>query len=414
MATLTADKNHTFEYTCRDRSGKTVKGKLDAPDDKAVAAKLREMGYAPVSITASKDGQGLKRELSIPGMGSNKVGLKDLAVFSRQFATMIGSGLSLVRALNILAEQTENKKLAEIVGDVRTQIEQGRALSDALADHEEFPKLYVAMVRAGETAGLLDQVLLRIADTLEKDVELRRKIKSALTYPVVVLIMAIVLTGVMLIFIVPVFVTMFEDLGGTLPLPTRVLMFLSSFLTSYWYIVLLLPILGWQAFKWARKQPQVRYQLDRMKLKLPVFGDLFHKLAIARFSRNLGTLLKAGVPILSALEITADTVNNGVISDATNDVKMAVKEGESVAKPLTQHPVFPPMVVHMIAVGEETGAMDTMLGKIADFYDDEVSATTESLTAMLEPLMIGVLGGLVGSMVIALYMPMFEIFNLIE
>jgi type IV pilus assembly protein PilC len=409
----TATDQTTFDYTVRDRAGKTLTGKLDAPDQRAVAAKLREMGYAPVSITESKAGKGLQRELTIPGFGP-KVGLKDLAVFSRQFATMINSGLSLVRALNILTEQTENKRLAEIVGEVRTQIEQGRGLSDAMADFEEFPKLYIAMVRAGETAGLLDQVLLRIADTLEKDVELRRRIKSAMTYPVVVLVLAVLLTIVMLIFIVPVFVGMFESLGGQLPLPTRVLLVLSEAIRSFWYILAFLPIAAWQGFKRARKEPNVRYQLDRLKLKLPVFGDLFHKIALARFARNLGTLLRAGVPILTALEITAETVNNGVIGDATNDVKLSVKEGESVARPLLSHAVFPPMVVQMIAVGEETGAMDTMLGKIADFYDDEVTATTESLTAMLEPLMIAVLGGVVGAMVIALYMPMFEIFNLIE
>ncbi len=414
MATLSADKTTTYEYTVRDRAGKTLKGQLDAPDDKAVAAKLREMGYAPVSITESKEGKGLQRELTIPGMGGNRVTLKDLAVFSRQFATMIGSGLSLVRSLNILAEQTESRRLAEIVGEVRTQIEQGRALSDALADHEEFPRLYVAMVRAGETAGLLDQVLLRIADTLEKDVELRRRIKSALTYPVVVLVLALILTTVMLIFIVPVFVGMFEELGGELPLPTRVLLFLSNVVTSFWWLLLIAPFVLWKAFTWARKQPAIRYRLDALKLKLPVFGNLFHKLALARFARNLGTLLKAGVPILSALEITADAVNNGVISEAVTDVQHAVKEGESVATPLESHAVFPPMVVQMIAVGEETGQMDAMLMKIADFYDDEVSAATESLTAMLEPLMIAVLGGVVGAMVIALYMPMFQVFDLIE
>lgn len=414
MATISADKTATYEYTVRDRAGKTLKGQLDAPDDKAVAAKLREMGYAPVSITESKEGKGLQREITIPGMGGNRVTLKDLAVFSRQFATMIGSGLSLVRSLNILAEQTESRRLAEIVADVRTQIEQGRALSDALGDHEEFPRLYVAMVRAGETAGLLDQVLLRIADTLEKDVELRRRIKSALTYPVVVLVLALILTTAMLIFIVPVFVGMFEELGGQLPLPTRVLLFLSNVVTSFWWLLLIAPFALWKAFTWARKQPAIRYRLDALKLKLPVFGSLFHKLALARFARNLGTLLKAGVPILSALEITADAVNNGVISEAVTDVQYAVKEGESVAAPLDSHVVFPPMVVQMIAVGEETGQMDAMLMKIADFYDDEVSAATESLTAMLEPLMIGVLGGVVGAMVIALYMPMFQVFDLIE
>jgi len=257
-------------------------------------------------------------------------------------------------------------------------------------------------------------VLMRIAETLEKDLELRRKIKSAMTYPVVVLIMAVCLTGVMLAFIVPTFAAMFDSLGGTLPLPTRVLMAMSGVLRSFWYIIIFVPIGAWKGFVYARKQPHVRYQLDRIKLKLPVFGGLFHKVALARFSRNFGILLKAGVPILTALEITADTVNNGVIANATNDVKMSVKEGESVAAPLSSHAVFPPMVVQMIAVGEETGAMDTMLGKIADFYDSEVTSATESLTAMLEPLMIGVLGGIVGGMVIALYMPMFKIFELIE
>jgi type IV pilus assembly protein PilC len=402
----------TFSYTVRDASGKTVKGTLDAPDATAVATKLRQMGYAPVSINEVKN-SGLSKEISIPGFGK-KVALGDLAVFSRQFATMINSGLSLVRALNILTAQTENKELARIIGEVRDDVEEGRALSVALSEHEVFPPLYIAMVRAGETSGTLDQVLLRIADTLEKDQALRRKIKSAMTYPVVVLIMAFILCGVMLVFIVPTFAGMFESLGGELPLPTQIMVFLSELLRSFWYIVMFLPVIGWQAFKHARKQPKVRYQLDRFKLKAPVFGPLFHKIALSRFALNFGTLLKAGVPILSTLEITADTVNNGVIANAINDVKMSVKEGETVAGPLATHDVFPPMVVQMIAVGEETGALDVMLMKISEFYDGEVEATTESLTAMLEPLMIGVLGGIVGSMVVALYMPMFKIFDLIE
>ena len=408
MATAT----QTFKYTVRDKAGKTVNGTLDAQDSKAVAARLQELGYAPVSITKVKT-DGLQMEITIPGFGE-KVGLKDLAVFSRQFATMISSGLTLIRALNILAEQSENKALTEIVGQVRNAVEQGRSLSSAMAEHECFPKLYIAMVKAGETAGLLDSVLLRIAETLEKDLSLRRKIKSALTYPVVVLIMAILLTVVMLVFIVPTFVGLFTSLGGDLPLPTKVLLNLSKFVRNGWFILLPAPFVVWQAFVRARKVPAVRFQLDRIKLKLPVFGILFHKVALSRFARNFGILLRAGVPILTALEITADTVNNGVMGNAINDVKMSVKEGESVASPLSTHPVFPPMVVQMIAVGEETGAMDTMLGKIADFYDDEVEATTESLTAMLEPLMIGVLGGIVGAMVIALYMPMFKIFDLIQ
>jgi type IV pilus assembly protein PilC len=402
-----------YQYQVRDKSGKTINGTLEAPNEKAVAAKLREMGYAPVSISQEKAGA-LQKELTIPGFGS-KVGTDDLAVFSRQFATMINSGVSLIRSLNILAQQTENKKLAEVIREVRNDVEEGQALSDSVAKHPDiFPKLYVAMVRAGETAGMLDSVLLRVADTMESDLALKRKIKSAMTYPVVVLIMAVVLTGIMLVFIVPTFVGMFESLGGELPLPTKVLLFLSGLLRSFWYVIMFLPVLAWQGFKRARKHPDIRFQLDRLKLKFPVFGTLFHKIALSRFSRNLGTLLRAGVPILTALEITADTVNNGVISNATNDVKMSVKEGESVAGPLAQHAVFPPMVVQMLAVGEETGAMDEMLVKISDFYDDEVTAMTESLTAMLEPLMIGVLGGLVGAMVISLYLPMFKIFDLIQ
>ena len=401
-----------YRYTVRDRAGKTRNGTLEASDSNVVANKLREMGYAPLEIAEVKTGA-LQKELSIPGFGK-KVGLKDLSVFSRQFATMINSGLSLIRALNILAQQTDNPELARILGEVRSAVEQGRSLSVALAEHEAFPKLYVAMVRAGETAGMLDAVLLRIAETLEKDLELRRRIKSAMTYPVVVLILAVLLTTVMLIFIVPTFTGMFESLGGELPLPTKLLVALSAVIRKFWYVLAFLPVIAWKAFTTARKQENVRFQLDRFKLKVPVFGILFHKIAIARFSRNFGTLLHAGVPILTALEITAETVNNGVMSNAINDVKMSVKEGASVAKPLGTHDIFPPMVVQMIAVGEETGAIDTMLTKIADFYDSEVTAMTESLTAMLEPLMIAVLGGIVGSMVIALYMPMFKIFDLVK
>lgn len=407
MATVTA-----FKYTVRDRSGKTINGVLDAPDERAVAAKLREMGYAPVSIATAAP-KGLQREITIPGM-RKKVGLKDLAIFSRQFATMIDAGLSLIRSLNILAEQTENERFKEVIGEVRSAVERGASLSESLAEHDEFPRLYVALVRAGETAGMLDKVLLRVAATLENDLALRRKIKSALTYPGVVLAMAIVLVGIMLAFIVPTFVGLFESLGGTLPLPTRLLLAASNVLRSWWYVIVFLPVLGWQAFVRVRKQPRVRHQLDRLKLKLPVFGPLFHKLALSRFSRNLGILLKAGVPILTSLDITAETVNNGVIGDAITDVKQSVTTGETVAGPLSQHDVFPPMVVQMLSVGEETGAMDTMLEKIADFYDNEVESTTEQLTAMLEPVMIGVLGGIVGSMVISLYLPMFKIFDLIQ
>jgi type IV pilus assembly protein PilC len=402
----------TFEYTVRDQAGKTKSGTMTGTSSKAVSDKLRATGYAPLSVTEKKESLGSK-EISIPGMG-NKVALTDLAVFSRQFATMINAGLSLIRALNILAQQTENKKLAEIIAEVRSDVEQGKPLSASMGEHEQFPKLMIAMVRAGETAGLLDQVLMRIAQTLEADVALRRKIKSAMTYPVVVLVMAVTLSSAMIIFIVPTFEGLFDSLGGELPVPTQVLVTLSELMRGYWYIIIFLPILLWQGFKFARKQPRVRFWLDAWKLKVPVFGNLFHKVALSRFCRNFGSLLRAGVPILSALEIGADTVNNGVMSNAINDVQMAVKEGESMSAPLAKHEVFPPMTVQMIAVGEETGQIDEMLEKISDFYDDEVEAITEQLTALLEPVMIAVLGGIVGGMVIALYMPMFKIFDLVQ
>lgn len=402
----------TFRYKARDSAGRSREGTVEGADQGAVLARLRELGMTPLSVEEQAT-TGLKREITFPGRGG-KVTQKDLAIFSRQFATMISSGLTLLRSLTILGQQSENPKLAGVIGKVGTAIEEGKSLSEAIAEHDTFPKLYVAMVRAGETAGTLDLVLVRIADTMEKDVALRRKVKSTMTYPVVVVIMAVLLTVVMLLFIVPTFVGMFESLGGELPLPTKVLLIMSTAVRKLWFVLVFLPIGMWKGYKRLRKVPSVRDRLDAMKLKVPVFGDLFHKLAIARFTRNLSTLLHAGVPILLALEITADTIDNAVISRAVADVRTAVRAGESVAKPLDKHPVFPPMVVQMVGVGEETGALDEMLRRIADFYDLEVEATTESLTAALEPLMIGILGGIVGAMVISLYMPMFKIFDLVE
>ncbi len=409
MATL------TFDYQVRDKSGKMITGEIEADSQAAVAQKLRSMGYAPVNISEQKS-SALSKELKIPGMGQ-KVALVDLTIFSRQFATMINSGLSLLRSLMILAEQTENPKLAETITTIAKDIEGGKSLSASLAEHEKiFPKLYIAMVRAGETAGMLDTVLLRVAETLEKDVALRQKIKSAMTYPVIVLVMAFMLTGVMLVFIVPTFVSLFQDLGGELPFPTKVLMNASNFVSSWIGLLtfVVAPIASWQIFKAIRTNPRGRFELDRLKLKLPVFGLLFHKVALARFSRNLGTLLKAGVPILQALEITGDTVNNGVIKVALDEVRDGVREGEAIAVPLARHEAFPPMTVQMIAVGEETGALDTMLEKIAEFYDAEVETMTEQLTALMEPVMIGILGAIVGGMVIALYMPIFKVIELVE
>jgi type IV pilus assembly protein PilC len=402
----------TYEYSVRNRAGKIVSGKLEAESQAIVVQKLKTMGYAPISITQAD--AGMKRELTIPGFGG-KVKLKDLAIMSRQFATMISSGLSLLRSLSILAEQTENKKLRAVLREVRNDVESGNALSSSLAKHVEvFPPLFVHMTRAGEIGGFLDVVMLQIASNYEAEVKLRGKVKSAMTYPVVVFIMAMLAVVGMLLFIVPVFAGMFKTLGGTLPAPTRILVAMSTILkygAPFIFVGLIVAVFIWNRVK---RNEKVRNVVDPMKLKIPVFGSLFQKIAIARFTRNLGTMMQSGVPILQSLSIVAETTGNMVLTHAVNDVQDSVRNGESLTAPLAEHSVFPPMVVQMMAVGEETGALDTMLHKISQFYDEDVEATTEQLTALIEPIMIAVLGGIIGSMIIALYMPIFKIFDLIK
>lgn len=408
----TATDTRTFEYAVRDASGTIVKGRVEAASTTAVAARLRDMGLAALSINEVRT-TGLNMEISF-GSGS-RVKLKDLAVMSRQLATMIDSGLSLLRALSILAEQTESKPLAKILGQVRGEVETGASLSSALAKHPRtFPPLMLNMVRAGEVGGFLDQTLLSVADNFEAEVKLRGKVKSAMAYPVVVLCIAIVAVIAMLLFIVPIFQNMFATLGGDLPAPTKVLVFLSQILK-----VAIIPlVIGGVGFGvwWARHKNDraIREKLDPIKLRIPVFGPLNQKIAVSRFTRNFSTMLHAGVPLLQALEIVGEAAGNVVIEHATKDIQDAVRQGHSLAGPLARHKVFPPMVVQMMAVGEDTGALDTMLAKVADFYDAEVEATTDSLTSLIEPIMIGLVGAIVGSMVVALYMPMFSIFNLIE
>ena len=402
----------SYLYKVRDREGRMLDGTLEAENEEAVVSRLRQFGYAPISIEAER-GAGLKTELRLPGR--NRVKLKDLAVFSRQFATMINSGLSLLRALTILGEQTGNRRLGEVVTMVRAEVEKGTSLSAAMAKHPKiFNRLYVSMVRAGEIGGFLDQVLLNVADTFEKEVTLRGKIRSAMTYPVVVFAMVLMIVSAMLIFIVPTFAALYDSLGGTLPLPTRLLMGASDGLRRFFPLVVLAVVGAVFAFRRLKATPTGRYQLDRFKLKVKVFGPLFHKSALSRFSRTLATLIHSGVPILQALEIVAETVNNMVISRAVRDVQDSVREGESLALPLSKHPTFPAMVVQMMAVGEETGALDTMLSKVADFYDQEVEAAVASLTSMIEPILIAVMGAAVGGMVIALYLPLFNIINLVK
>jgi type IV pilus assembly protein PilC len=408
-----ASATRTYEYAIWDANGKSVKGRIEANNPAAAAGRLKTMGMAPLSI-AEVQTTGLGRELSIPGFG-HSVKTKDLAIMARQLATMITAGLSLLRALTILAEQTESKPLAKALNYVRSDVESGVSLSEALGRHREiFPPLMLNMIKAGEVGGFLDRVLVSIAENFEAEVKLRSKIKSAMTYPVMVFCIAIVAVIGMLLFIVPVFSAMFANLGGTLPLPTRILVMMST--AMKWTAVPLL-VLGIAFASWWRRHKNdeaVRERLDPLKLRTPVFGMLFTKVAISRFTRNFGTMLHSGVPILQALSIVGDTSGNVVVAHAVSDVEESVRRGEALTAPLAKHAVFPPMVVQMMAVGEDTGALDEMLEKIAEFYDQEVEATTDALTSIIEPLMIAVLGTIIGAMIIALYMPIFGVFDLIQ
>lgn len=403
----------TYAYKVRDRQGKLVEGQLEADSSALVVNKLRQMGYTPVAIE-QRDTGALQREIRIPGLG-DRVKVKDVAVFSRQFATMINAGLTLLRALSILSEQTENTALAGVVKQVRQDVEQGASLSQALARHPKvFSRLYVAMVRAGETGGVLDSVLLQLAGTLEKQVALRQKVRSAMTYPVAVFFLVAGILTAMLLFVVPMFEDLYSELGGTLPLPTRVLLGVSGVAKRFAVPIFVLEGAGlWALRRWIATE-EGRARFDALKLRLPIFGKVVRKTAITRFARTLAVLLRSGVPILESLEITAETVNNAVVSKAVRDTQVAVKRGEAVAKPLTEHPVFPPMVTQMMAVGEETGALDELLDKVGDFYDQEVEATVDALTSLLEPALIVLMGASVGAMVVALYLPMFNIINLIK
>ena len=402
----------TFQYAVRDRAGKVVTGKIEADSPAQVASKLKSMGYAPLKISAVESG-GLKKDISLPRIGG-KVKLKELAVFSRQFSTMINAGLSMLRALSILEEQQPNKVFSEVIGQLRAEVENGSALSTAMSKNPDiFQPLMINMIKAGEVGGFLDQVLNQLAENYESEVKLRGKVKSAMTYPVAVLVMAILLTVGMLLFVVPTFTKLFSDLGGDLPAPTQMLVNLSNFLKIALVPLIILSVIGFVVWLRIKHTDRVREFVDPIKLKIPVFGPMFQKIALARFCRNLGTMLSSGVPILQSLDIVADTSGNKVITHAVHDIEESVRRGESLTQPLMQHKVFPAMVVQMLAVGEDTGALDAMLKKIADFYDQEVEATTEQMTALIEPIMIAILGGLVGSMIVALYMPIFKIFDLI-
>jgi type IV pilus assembly protein PilC len=403
----------TFAYEALDTDGSVRKGKIESDSRDAAASALSSQNLVPLALDVT--GQGMKREISLPQF-RGRTTLKDLAILARQFASMTAAGLTLLRALDILAEQTAKPKLKAAVTAVSKDVQEGSTLSTAMSRHpDHFPSLMVSMIRAGESGGFLDDALARIATMYEADASLRAKIKSAMTYPAIVLIFSLLLGTGVIVFIVPIFEKMFKQLGGNLPLPTKIMVGLSH--NAYWVIplVIVLAVIGMRAYRHAvRRSPALRLKVDRFKLRLPVFGSLFTKLAISRWARTLGTLLAVGVPIIRALEIVGGTAGNAVIAEAMEDVKAAVRVGAPISRPLAKHPLFPSMVVQMMEVGEQTGQTSQMLDKVADFYEDEANTATESLTSALEPLMVVLLGAVIGVMVVCLYLPMFSVYQHIQ
>lgn len=404
----------TFDYKVRDRSGSLVEGQLDGDSMALVVRRLREMGYMPISVTP-KSSVNFKTEIKIPGI-SDRVKLREVAVITRQLSTMVNSGLSVVRSLGILAAQVENPTLAKVLGDVRLDLEHGSSLSAACAKHPRvFSHLYCTLIQAGEAGGNLDEVLGSLANTIEKQAQLNRTIKSAMTYPAVVLSVMLVIFTAMIVFIVPVFQNLFSSLGGKLPFPTRILIKISQIVTSVWVLLVIAVIVGSiiGVRKWISTD-EGRRKWDRLMLKPPIFGPLFHKVALARMTSTLSSLIGSGVPILESLDICADTSGNRTVGDVLLLAKEGVREGRPLADPLREHEdVIPTLVVQMIEVGEQTGALDEMLSKVAEFYDQEVEVTVNNLTALLEPLLTVFMGAMVGAMVICLYLPMFDYIKLV-
>lgn len=397
----------TFQYTAKDYNGRTVIGVVDAPNETDAAAILHNKAMVVVSMKEVK-----ARQLHAAGA---KVKLEDLVVFSRQLATMIDAGIPLVQALGILAEQVENKALKNVVLTVRQDIEAGMSFCDALSKHPAvFSELFINMSRAGEASGMLDEVLDRLAAYLEKSASLQRKINSSLVYPAVVITMAVLITAVLLLKVVPTFKGIFEMLGGKLPLPTQILIMISDLFRKYFFFSLVAIGLLVFAFKKWVGTPKGRYQFDGFQLNVPVLGELFRKVAVAKFSRTFSTLVKSGVAVLNALDIVGKTSGNKVIEEAVSNCRIAVRDGESISQPLIRSKVFPPIVCRMIGVGEQTGQLEKMLSKIADFYDDQVDAAVSGLTSLIEPLVIAFLGIIIGGIVIALFLPIFKITELIS
>jgi type IV pilus assembly protein PilC len=396
-----------FNYTIRDANGQTRSGKVEAPNAEELRKRLQAEGLQVLEVTEDR------KAPRVPAGGYGRVKLSDLAIFSRQFSTMLDAGVSLIRCLDVLQAQTNNARLRKILMDLSARVESGESLSRSMARHPKaFSQLIIGLIRAGEVGGVLEESLQRIAGFLEKDVELRRKIRSALTYPVIVLLAAVGIVIFLVSWLVPQFASLFKELGiKEMPAPTQFLIDLSALFTQRWYVVIIAVVAILIAYKLFVSTRVGRRVADRVKLRVPVFGPLHHKIVMARFSRTMGTLLASGVPILQAMETVAGVVGNSVVSDAVIESRARIREGEKIADPLQRSKMFPPMVVHMVSVGEESGSLDHMLNKIADFYENEVEMTIASLTAAIEPVMIVLLGFIVGFIVISMFLPMIEVIS---
>lgn len=395
-----------FSWTGRSRDGKGKKGTMEANSEAAVTASLRRQG---IQVTRVKSAGGLNAEINI-GFLKPKITTKDLVVFTRQFATMIDAGLPLVQCLDILSNQQPNKTFKEVLLKVKSDVESGSTFADALRKHPKaFNDLYVNLVAAGEVGGILDTILNRLAVYIEKALKLKKKVKSAMTYPATIVGIAMVVITVILVFVIPAFEQMFADFGGALPAPTQLVINLSNLVQNYFLLFIVLFFLMILAFKKIYSTQKGRAKIDNWALKLPIFGMLIRKVAVAKFARTMSTMISSGVPILDGLDIVAKTAGNKTVERAIVQVRTSISEGKTIAEPLRESGVFPPMVCQMIEVGEQAGALDTMLSKIADFYDDEVDDAVNNLTAMMEPLLMLFLGTTVGGLVIAMYLPIFQL-----
>ncbi|GBC96711.1 Type II secretion system protein F [bacterium HR16] len=390
----------TFAYTFRDSMGTVRSGTSEAESAEILRKRLQEQGFTVTEVRQIRAQR--------PGGGWGRVKLSDLAIFCRQFSTMQDAGVSIVRSLDVLAQQTQSAKLRRIIMDIQAEVEAGQTLSKAMSKYPNvFSNLFIGLIRAGEVGGVLEESLQRLAAFLEADVALRRKVRAAMTYPTIVVIAALAIVIGLVTFILPKFFDVFKDLGiKEFPVMTQMLMDFSHFLTSRWYVMIAIVVLVVIAFRMFVRTRIGRRLYDRLKLKLPVFGALNHKIALARFSRTLSTLLSSGVPILQALETVAGTVANEIIAEAVMEARARIREGDRIGPPLERSGMFPPMVVHMISIGEESGALDQMLSKVADFYESEVESTLQSLTSAIEPVLIVLLGGMVGFIVISLLLPL--------